>query len=250
MRSCKCTGHHLYACGCQWQWQVCQWLNGKCVCVSVRVCVCVSLHMLSFKLSAGYLFSPHYVNQGAVLKPTPKVTLYEPHTAEESLRRLRRGRHSQVLSGHAGQTRELLHVLLPPHQRTCVKWHLLRHSVHSWVSVIEKIPHGSVCVCKECIEKRKRWKSHTEVCVLMSDGCSPEAHACDLNKAHACDLNTVTTSMQCTDSKGKTNGYPKSRKEMQVQGGRWVWWRVCKVLGTSCCCKRVHFWKIMNTVHA
>ena len=56
----------------------------------------------------------------------------------------------------------------------------------------------------------------------MSDGCSPEAHACDLNKAHACDLNTVTTSMQCTDSKGKTNGYPKSRKEMQVQGGRWV----------------------------
>ena len=140
------------------------------------------------------------------------------------------------------------YALRSKHARSIWILSCIGHSVHSWVSVIEKIPHGSVCVCKECIEKRKRWKSHTEVCVLMSDGCSPEAHACDLNKAHACDLNTVTTSMQCTDSKGKTNGYPKSRKEMQVQGGRWVWRRVCKVLGTSCCCKRVHFWKTMNTV--
>jgi hypothetical protein len=37
-----------------------QWRNGKCVYVSVCVCVCVSLQLLSFKLSSGYLFSPHH----------------------------------------------------------------------------------------------------------------------------------------------------------------------------------------------
>jgi hypothetical protein len=41
MRSSKFTIHDLYAGGCQWQWQVCQWHNGKCVYVSVSVCVCV-----------------------------------------------------------------------------------------------------------------------------------------------------------------------------------------------------------------
>jgi hypothetical protein len=88
----------------------------------------VSLQLLTFKLSSGYLFSPHHVNQGAVQKPTPQVTLYEPHTAEESLRRRRSGRNSQVLPGHPGQARELLHVLLPPHaslaraaSTTCVR---------------------------------------------------------------------------------------------------------------------------------
>jgi hypothetical protein len=45
---------------------------------------------------------------------------YNPHTAEESLRRLRAGRHSQVLSDHAGQAWELLLVLLPPHEGICV----------------------------------------------------------------------------------------------------------------------------------
>jgi hypothetical protein len=30
----------------------------------VCVCVCVSFQFLSFKLSSGYLFSPHHVNQG------------------------------------------------------------------------------------------------------------------------------------------------------------------------------------------
>ncbi len=87
-----------------------------CMCRCVCVCVCVSLQLLSFKLSSGYLFSPHHVNQGVVQKPTPKVTLYEPHTAEESLRRRRSGRNSQVLPGHPGHARELLHVLLPPHR--------------------------------------------------------------------------------------------------------------------------------------
>ena len=49
---------------------------------------------------SGCLFSPHHVNQGGVQKATPQVTLYEPHTAEESLRRCRSGRNSQVLPGH------------------------------------------------------------------------------------------------------------------------------------------------------
>ena len=57
------------------------------VCMCRCVCVCVSLEFLFFKLSSGYLFNPHHVNQGDVQKPTPEVTLYEPHTAEESLRR-------------------------------------------------------------------------------------------------------------------------------------------------------------------
>jgi hypothetical protein len=96
-----------------------------CVCLGERECVCHS----SFKLSSGYLFSPHHVNQGAVQKPTPQVTLYEPHTAEESLRRRRSGRNSQVLTDHTVQARELLHVLLPPHQRVCVKRHLLHYRV-------------------------------------------------------------------------------------------------------------------------
>ena len=110
--------------------------NDKCVndamvsvCMCRCVCVCVSLQLISFKLSSGYLFSPHHVNQGGVQKATPQVTLYEPHTAEESLRRRRSGRNSQVLPGHPGQARELLHVLLPPHQRVCVKGHLLHSRV-------------------------------------------------------------------------------------------------------------------------
>jgi len=87
----------------------------------------VSFQLLSFKLSSGCLFIPHHVNQGPVQKPTPQVTLYEPHTAEDSFRRRRSGRHSQVPPDHPGQARELrgLHVLLPPHQRVCVKGHLL-----------------------------------------------------------------------------------------------------------------------------
>jgi hypothetical protein len=116
MRSCKCTSHDLYAGGRQWQWQVCVSNAMVSVCMSRWVCVCMSFQLLAFKLSSGCLFSPHHVNQGGVQNPTPPVTLYEPHTAEESLRR-----HSQVLPGHPGQARELLHVLLPPHQRVCVK---------------------------------------------------------------------------------------------------------------------------------
>ncbi len=73
MRSCKYTGHDVYASGCQWQWQVCQWRNGKCVYVSVCVCVCVSLQLISFKLSSGYLFRPHHVNQGGVQKADVQV---------------------------------------------------------------------------------------------------------------------------------------------------------------------------------
>ncbi len=75
------------------------------------------------------MFSPHHVNQGVNQKPTPQVTLYESHTAAESLRRRRSGRNSQVLTGHPDQARELLHVILPPHQRVCVKVHLLHFRV-------------------------------------------------------------------------------------------------------------------------
>ena len=99
--------------------------------------MCVSFLLISFKLSSGCLFSPHHVNQGGVQKATPEVTLYEPHTAEESLRRCRSGRNSQVLPDHPGQARELLHVLLPPHERVCVKGHLL----HSRVSIAGEILH-------------------------------------------------------------------------------------------------------------
>ena len=93
---------------------------------SIPLSIGVSTFLLiSFKLSSGCLFIPHHVNQGGVQKATPQVTLYESHTAEESLRRRRSDRYSQVLTGHAGQAREFLHVLLPPHQRVCVKGHLM-----------------------------------------------------------------------------------------------------------------------------
>jgi hypothetical protein len=39
------------------------------------------------------------------------------HITEESLRKHRSGRNTQVLSDHPDKTRELLHVLIPPHQR-------------------------------------------------------------------------------------------------------------------------------------
>ncbi len=59
--------------------------------------------LLSFKLSLGCLFkvSPHHVNLGGVQKTTPQITLYKPHTAEESLRRRRTSRHSLWQSGTA-----------------------------------------------------------------------------------------------------------------------------------------------------
>jgi hypothetical protein len=63
----------------------------------------VDVLLLSLKLRLGCLFSPHLVNQGGVQKTTPQVTLYKPHTPEESLRRRIVGRHSQVLLFHASQ---------------------------------------------------------------------------------------------------------------------------------------------------
>ena len=110
--------------------------NDKCVndamvsvCMCRCVCVCVSLQLISFKLSSGYLFSPHHVNQGGVQKATPQVTLYEPHTAEESLRRHRVAVSARYCLAMRAQVRELLHVLLPPHERVCVKGHLLHSRV-------------------------------------------------------------------------------------------------------------------------
>ena len=95
----------------------------------VYVWVIVDFLLLSFKLTLGCLFSPPHVNQGGVQKTTPQVTLDKTHTAEESLRRRRGGRHSQVLPAHAGQAWELLLVLLQPHERVCVVGHLLHSHV-------------------------------------------------------------------------------------------------------------------------
>ena len=91
----------------------------------VYVLVIEDFLLLSFKLILGCLFRPHHVNQGAVQKTTPQVTLYKPDTAKESLRRRRAGRHSQVLPGNAGQPWELLLVPFPPHERACVVGQLL-----------------------------------------------------------------------------------------------------------------------------
>jgi hypothetical protein len=79
--------------------------------VSVCVCVCMSFQLLSFKLSSGYLFSPHHVNQGVVQKPTPQVTLYESHTTEESLRRHRSDRNSQLMSDKSSCIISLVNIM-------------------------------------------------------------------------------------------------------------------------------------------
>jgi hypothetical protein len=107
---------------------VCQWHNGKCVYVRASVCVCHSSFSLSSWVQGACL--AHITSIKVLSRSLPrKVTLYEPHTAEESLRRRRSGRNSQVLPGHPGQARALLHVLLPPHQGVCVKGHLLHSRV-------------------------------------------------------------------------------------------------------------------------
>ncbi len=88
---------------------VCQWHNGKCVYVSVSECVCViPVDLFQVEFRSGYLFSPHHVNQGGVQKDTPKVTLYETHTTEESLSRRRSGRYSQVLADLDGSSEGIL----------------------------------------------------------------------------------------------------------------------------------------------
>ncbi len=119
MRSCKCTNHNLYAGVCQWQWQVCVSDAMVSVCMSRWVSVCVSFLLISFKLGSGCLFDPHHVNQGGVQKATPQVTLYESHNVEESLRRCRSGRNSQVLSGHRCSEATVLLGLHPLHCSCC-----------------------------------------------------------------------------------------------------------------------------------
>jgi hypothetical protein len=91
----------------------------------VYVLVIEDFLLLSFKFILRSLFNPHHINQVGVQKTTPQVTLYKSDTAKESLRRRRADRDNQVLSVHAGQARELLLVLLPPHERVCVVGHLL-----------------------------------------------------------------------------------------------------------------------------
>ncbi len=126
--------------------------------------MCASFLLISFKLSSGCLFSPHHVNQGCVQKDTPQVTLYESHTAEESLRNRRSGRHSQVLTGHPDQAREFLHVLLPPHQRVCVKGHLLYSRVVIYLGL-----HMSTSTSIIRVVIRLPLTSRTKCCVLLFD---------------------------------------------------------------------------------
>ena len=128
MRSCKCTRHDLYVGRCQSQWQVCVSDAIVSACMSRCVCVCVSFLLLCFKLSSGCLFSQHQsMNLDGVhcsegfRKGGSQVTLYKHHTAEESLRRRRSGRHSQVLPGHAGRGNSC-RWCFPPHQRVCVNF--------------------------------------------------------------------------------------------------------------------------------
>ena len=98
------------------------------------------MSFLSFKLSLGCLFSPQHVNQGGVQEVTLQ-SLYGPNTAEESLRGRRSGRHSQILPDRAGQARELLHVMLPPHARVCGKGHLLHSRLG--IKLNSQIPHSA-----------------------------------------------------------------------------------------------------------
>jgi hypothetical protein len=69
----------------------------------VSECVCViPVDLFQVEFRSGSSFIPHHVNQGGVQKDTPQVTLYESHTTEESLRRRKSDRHSQVLADHSG----------------------------------------------------------------------------------------------------------------------------------------------------
>jgi hypothetical protein len=113
----------------------------------VYVLVIVDFLLLSFKLILGRLFRPHHVNQGGVQKTTPQVTLYKPDTAKESLRRRRTDRHSQVLTGRAGQAWELLLVLLPPHERVCVSTLLRADLMDSWAEDTGNIVTSIVVSC-------------------------------------------------------------------------------------------------------
>jgi hypothetical protein len=71
----------------------------------------VDLPWLTFKLSLGFVFNPHHVNQGGVQKTTPQVTLYKSYT--DSLSGDAELTGSKVLVGHPDRVWELLLVLFP-----------------------------------------------------------------------------------------------------------------------------------------
>jgi hypothetical protein len=137
------------------------------------------------------------------------------------------------------------YALRSKHARSIWILSCIGHSVHSWVSVIEYKFHTEVFVFAKSVLRSENDESRIplSLCLMVV--------VLKLMPVTWTKLMPVTwTRLACNAQiqKGKEMGTQKSRKEMQVQGGRWVWWRVCKVLGTSCCCKRVHFWKTMNTV--
>ena len=78
MRSCKYTGHDLYACGCQWQWPVCQWRNGKCVYVSVCVCVCVCHCSCSLSSWVQGTCLAHITSIKVLSRSLPRKSLFFP----------------------------------------------------------------------------------------------------------------------------------------------------------------------------
>jgi len=115
--------------------------TGKCAWDSEWVgSVCVLLLDLSLSKWPRCLFSPHSVVSKGLTKTPPQVRSYKSHTTEESRRRLRSSRYSQVLPGHTRCT--------PPWgnscwccfhrtgQRVCVVAHLL----HSHVSILFGLP--------------------------------------------------------------------------------------------------------------
>ncbi len=63
---------------------------------SVFVCVCVCVLWLD-SMILRCLISPHQVNHDGVQNASTQVSLYKSHTTEESLRRHKSGRYSQVL---------------------------------------------------------------------------------------------------------------------------------------------------------
>jgi len=85
----------------------------------------------------------------------PQVILYEPHTVEKSLSGdVEVKVTSRYCLTMAGQVRDLLHVLLPPHQRVCVKGHLL----HSRVG-IELGLHMSTSTSMDVLSPKRSLKS-------------------------------------------------------------------------------------------
>jgi hypothetical protein len=135
MRSCKCTSHVCHS--------SCSHRSCHFFCSFKLSCV---IPVALFKSWLEVTCLAHITSIKVVSRslPDPQVTLFEPHTAETSLRRHRSGSHSQLLPGHADQARELLNVLFPPHQRVCDKKTLLEETA-SFSGITEPVVVWRLC---------------------------------------------------------------------------------------------------------